>query len=438
MATKIRVVLPGLEKDKPSWPHVNYDVEARATDVVKQLQRLLPDIEFSAAVYYTAEEAERGYREHEEGKFDGWVLYLACLGGKGMGDFYLNNVRPLVVADELYSGSGSFLRFCSKIQAENLPVATVASSNVTDLARTVQLLDVTRQLAHTRILVFSNDDPPVFASPEEIDAARRIFGTEVILKSGADLERAYAAVPEKKATPLRDQWIAEAKGVVEPNSEEILRSARMHQALKNLMAEYDAQAVSVDCLSLFYSGETSAYPCISFFELNNRGETGVCEGDIRSTIGQLMFRYLDDKPAYVSDPVIDEATGQIIYAHCVATNRPCGPQGPANPYVIRSHAEDRKGASIQSLLPLGKTVTTIAVSPKNAALALHTAETVANLEEERACRTKLAAKADVEKIQQNYHFELFGLHQVTCYGNYRWEMKQLARLLGLTLYEQDR
>jgi len=33
---------------------------------------------------------------------------------------------------------------------------------------------------------------------------------------------------------------------------------------------------------------------------------------------------------------------------------------------------------------------------------------------------------------------MFGWHQVTCYGDYRKEIKHLARLLGLKLVEQDR
>ena len=51
--------------------------------------------------------------------------------------------------------------------------------------------------------------------------------------------------------------------------------------------------------------------------------------------------------------MIDTSKNHIIYAHCVAMTKPFGPAGPSNPYRIRSHAEDRKGASMQSLLPEG-------------------------------------------------------------------------------------
>ncbi len=212
----------------------------------------------------------------------------------------------------------------------------------------------------------------------------------------------------------------------------------MYLALKSAMEDAQADAVTVDCLGLYYADKLPAYPCLGFFQLNNEGLTGVCEADIDSALTQLLIRYTTGRPAYVSDPVIDTATGQIVYAHCVATNRPFGPDGLSNPYIIRSHAEDGRGASVQSLLPVGHQVTTAKVSIRNKAFAVHSARTVANVEDDKACRTKLAAEADVQKILDNYHSERFGWHRVTCYGDYRRQLIDLATLYGLDILEEDR
>ena len=171
--------------------------------------------------------------------------------------------------------------------------------------------------------------------------------------------------------------------------------------------------------------------------MNNDGSTGVCEADLDSTITQLMMRYLTKRPGYVSDPVIDTSSDQIIYAHCVATNKVYGPNGLANPYLIRSHSEDRKGASIQSLMPLGEKITTVKVNVVEKALSIHQGRTVANIEEDKACRTKLAAEVDARKILNNYHFEKFGWHRVTFYGDWRRDVINLATLLGLKVFEED-
>lgn len=196
-------------------------------------------------------------------------------------------------------------------------------------------------------------------------------------------------------------WQKKAREVVEPSSEEILKSAKLYIALKNIMLEKKIDAVTIDCLGLYYADKLKAYPCLSFFQLNNEGLTGVCEADLEFTITQLLMRYLTGKPGCVSDPVIDTASNQIIYAHCVATSKVFGPDGISNPYKIRSHSEDRKGASIQSIMPVGGKVTTFKINLNREKVVLHQAETAGNVEEDKACRTKLAAKTRAKKIMEN-------------------------------------
>jgi hypothetical protein len=58
------------------------------------------------------------------------------------------------------------------------------------------------------------------------------------------------------------------------------------------------------------------------------------------------------RPGYISDPVIDTSKRQIIYAHCVASNKVFGPHGGSNPFRIMTHSEDRSGASVRSILPV--------------------------------------------------------------------------------------
>jgi len=148
-----------------------------------------------------------------------------------------------------------------------------------------------------------------------------------------------------------------------------------------------------------------------------------------------MMRYLTGRPGYVSDPVIDTSEEEIIYAHCVSTNRVFGPSGRANPYIIRSHAEDGRGASVQSLMPTGEVVTTLKVDVGGKRMVIHTAKTTRNVDDPKACRTKLAAKTNAEKILANWEM---GWHRVTVYGNWRKAAMNLARLLGLSVVEEDK
>jgi hypothetical protein len=148
----------------------------------------------------------------------------------------------------------------------------------------------------------------------------------------------------------------------------------------------------------------------------------------------LLTTYLAQRPGYISDPVIDTSKSQIIYAHCVAPSKVYGPNGPTNPYHIRDHSEDRKGAAVRSLMPIGEMTTTLKLVPAEKTVVMHQAKTVDNIDEDRACRTKLAAVVkDARKLMAEW---AYGWHRVTVYGDYRIPVQTVSALLGFKLVEE--
>jgi len=254
------------------------------------------------------------------------------------------------------------------------------------------------------------------------------------------LDEAYNKADRGEAKKWAEKWIREAEKVVEPSREEIEKSGVMYLGMLDLMRQYKARAITINCLGGFYGGHMKAYPCLGFFQLNNDCYVGACEADMRSTVTMLLMSYLVGLPGYISDPVIDTSKNQIIYAHCVAPNKVFGPDGPTNPYHIRSHAEDRKGAANRSLLPLGKMTTTIQFDPRKrdgkGQVILHQGITVANIDEDKACRTKLAVevKGDINKLF-NYWDE-WGWHRVTYYGDLKHMVRHISALLGIEVIEE--
>ena len=61
---------------------------------------------------------------------------------------------------------------------------------------------------------------------------------------------------------------------------------------------------------------------------------------------------------------------------------------------------------------------------------MHQARTVANVEEDKACRTKLAAEVqgDINKLLQEW--DQWGWHRVTFYGNLKKPVEDIAALMG--------
>jgi len=302
--------------------------------------------------------------------------------------------RPTIFVDDLYGGSGEFLVAHAAAKRNAWKVAGVSSNDFNDVVAAARCFSCLKKLQQSNILRIGSG---FGCTPEGVE---KIFGTKTIYKEHVDLNKYYEKADKAEARKWADHWMKQADKVVEPKREEIEKSGAMYVAMREMMHEHKAQAITVNCLGGFYGGHITAYPCLGFFQLNNDGFVGACESDLKSTITMLLMAYLTGRPGYISDPVIDTSKNQIIYAHCVAPSRVFGPNGKENPYHIRSHSEDRKGAAVRSLMPLGELTTTLEFDPDTRKVILHQARTVANIDEDKACRTKLAAvvKGDLNKL----------------------------------------
>jgi hypothetical protein len=405
---------PGVQ----GWPNVGYDFEGRKKELAARLGSACPNIEFLAPpVPRTADDVARILAADSE--VDGYVLYLLGLPSSPVGALPASG-RPVVVVNDLYGGGIGTMR--------GPRVALVSSSSFDDVAQSVRMFEHLRRLRSSILL------DVVERTSAEAKPIEDILGTKVQAVSAAELNAAYDSADPAESGKWAATWIRTAEKIVEPSEEEVGKSGRMYVAMRNLLAERGAQGIAIDCLTLFYGGKMPAYPCLGFFQLNNDGAVGACEADLQSAITMLAMTYATGRPGYISDPVIDTAKGRIVYAHCVAPTRVFGPRGPANPFHIRDHSEDRKGASIRSLMPVGHVVTSLKFVPSQKTVVMHTARTVANIDDDKACRTKLAAEIpDAQKMLEGWSL---GWHRVTVYGDYRSRVRTMGSLLGFKVVEE--
>ena len=248
----------------------------------------------------------------------------------------------------------------------------------------------------------------------------------------AEVNEAWKAADRDESRAVADRWQKNAKVVEGVSRETLESSAAMYLGMKEVLRKHGANAITINCLGGFYGGHIHAYPCLGFHELCNEGLVGACEADVTSTVTQLVMAAMTKgRTGFISDPVIDTARRQIVYAHCVAPNRAFGPEGEANPYEILTHSEDRQGASLRSILPEGYMTTTLEV--KETGILFHQAKAVANDPDDRACRTKLCGEpvGDVEKLFTMW--DEWGWHRVTCYGDLKAPVEEFARARKLPL-----
>ncbi|UCF43251.1 MAG: hypothetical protein JSV99_11880 [Planctomycetota bacterium] len=428
---RIRLLFTHEPPENATWPNIGYDYEARKKQLTQNLRQGCPKIEFLPATAQNSEGAKKILES--DTNIDGYVVYMLGLW-TGAPQVIAASGRPTVYVDDLYGGSGEFLSAYAAARRNKLKVTGVSSSRFQDVADAVNCFECLKKLHSSVILnVGAGPDWWVYIPPK---LAKEHFGIKITDITFEQLDKAYKNTNPAEARKWADRWINNAEKVVEPSRETIEKSGAMYLAMLDLMQQHKAQAITINCLGGFYGGHMTAYPCLGFFQLNNDGLVGACEADTISTITMLIMTYLVSRPGYISDPVIDTSKNQVIYAHCVAPNKVFGPEGAANPYHIRNHSEDRKGAAVRSLLPLGEMTTTVQFDLRKKQVLFHQGKTVANIDEDKACRTKLAAevKGDIDKLFN--HWDKWGWHRVTYYGDLEQPVRHIAALLGYELIEE--
>ena len=425
---KIKLIFAHPSPEEPNWPNIGYDFKGRIKELNGMFQKNCPDIEFitNTVTSGTVEVANEILSDDKE--VDGYIVYLVgCLWGD-LSETIAASGKPTIFVDDLFAGSGEFLTSYARVKRKGLKVIGVSSSRFEDVIEAVRCIECLKKLRSSTVLVVGGE-------PDK--QIEEVYGTKMKKIEFNEINEAYQKVDINKAKNWANRWISEAEKVVEPSHKEIEKAAAMYLAMYKLMQQHHAQGITVNCLGGIYSGNmVPAYPCLGFMQLDNDGLVGGCEADQRSAITKLLMSYLAGRPGFISDPVIDTAKNQIIYAHCVAPTKVFGPEGTSNPFHIRSHSEDRKGACNRSLLPLGEMTTTIQFDHRKKQVILHQGKSVANIDEDKACRTKLAVEVEGDIFKLLNYWDEWGWHRVTFFGDLKHQVYNIALLLGFEIIEE--
>lgn len=473
--TRIRIIyaLHGEKQTGPDWPNKGFDFKPVMDRINRELGRRCKDFEFVPSLANGEEEAKKILEADQAagGGVDGYLVYQMNCWNRVVQTMATSG-KPVLYADFQFGGSGGFLVYNAAFlrnKAQN--VGFVASSDTRDLAEAVKCFNVVKHGGSPSDFVMATSqvrmkrtpaagrlackrDEVKCLSPREclerfkaskILAVRdqnsgpggEMMGIQVERISFAELNEAWKNADQDEARAVADQWTQAARKVEGVSRETMETSAAMYLAEKAVMKKHGANGITINCLGGFYGGHIHAYPCLGFHQLNNEAAVGGCECDVRSAATMLAGTILTQgRPGYISDPVIDTAKRQIIYAHCVAANKVFGPEGPANPFEILTHSEDRQGASVRSWLPTGYMTTSLEFEPARKEILFHRAKAVDNDPDDRACRTKLCAEpvGDLEKLFAMW--DQWSWHRVTFYGDLKEPIYALAEALGWKVVEE--
>jgi hypothetical protein len=340
---------------------------------------------------------------------------------------------PTVLFSQPFSGHGWM--YFPQWHKQGKKIVLLPSSDWSELDRAVGLLRVPAWMKQSRIIAWgAPQGTPAACSAEEI---KKRFGAELISVSNDRVQQMMKAIDPKAAeAEAEEYWLSKAKKIVEPSRQEIIESARLYLAIKDLMIQERAQAItSSHCMG-------NPRGCLTFSKLNDLGFVGACEGDMDSTLTMLMFAYAFRRPGFITDPVIDRAKGAMVHFHCTSATMMDGPNSPRLPFSIRTQTDSKGGVALEVENRVGQPVTCAKLV--NLDTMLYTPGKICETSTSpMACRTQFAqAVPEAQRLFLNWGEDVIKggvmtlLHRVVFYGDYAAAIRDLGDLMGFKVIEE--
>lgn len=415
-----------------AWPKPEFDVpgaRAKYDAYIGRLAIRFPDVEFVGrqALAGGDESVQRIKQSGAEG--------ILCVKiGPSMPTWSLAAGLPLAIYDTPFSIHEWIL--IQEQRRAGKPIVHLPSRDLKEIDFAVSLLKTAAQMRKSKILIVS-------ALPgKRQETIKNKFGCDVIPITTPQAVEAHQKVDAKLGEELAERlFFKTAKKIVEPNREEIIKSAKMYVAMRQMLAQHQAQAITINCLGGIPI-KILGYPCLGFAQLLDEGRPGVCEADLDSALTMLLFQYAVNKPGFITDPLFDLSKNAAIHAHCVAPRRMDGPEGEPHPYNIRTHRDDNRGASAEVAMRVGQKITCAKVI-NDGAILTSTGKIIEGKVpdfDDCGCRTQITVEVDgsAEKMLENFSKDITHardmrtlLHRVVFYGDHTRMVHHLSHLMGL-------
>ncbi|MGA2063486.1 MAG: hypothetical protein ABSG86_00875 [Thermoguttaceae bacterium] len=363
------------------------------------------------------------------------ILHLSAHGGDApVLSTLIDAGLPTALFTPPFSGHGWM--YFPQWHKQGKKVVLLPTSDWGEIDKVAGLLRAAAWIKQTRILAVGG--PHGTAAACSAEQVKKRLGADLVTIPNQQVMDAMRAIDPKAAeAEAQEYWIGPTREIVEPTPPEIVDSARMFLAIKNLMLQHKAQAVcSVHCM-----GDPRG--CLTFSKLNDLGLVGGCEGDIDSTLTMLLFSYAFRVPGMISDPVVDTAKNALVHFHCTSATKMDGPGGKRLPFRIRTQTDSQGGVALEVEHRVGQTVTCAKLVNLDTML-ITPGKILETSRSPLACRTQFAQSVpDARRLFLNWGAGVIKgdvmtlLHRDVFYGDYLKPVQDLGQLLGFKVIEES-
>lgn len=404
------------------WPGTSYDVEGRMRDCVAKIKEAEKELGLSILIeeepLYNNGAVARFIESVKASNPDGVLLIPLHMNTWTQVTKICDAGLPTVVFAPIGMSFTGHIKDLSKKQG-----VYVASTMDFDAAKYgLRMIWAMRQMKRDTIVVLRGDKP-----------AEDTWGTlgtrlrTIPRQQFADEIERVGDAPE--AREIAREYTQNARKIVEPSPQDVINSAQVYLAARNMLEAEGASGITVDCLGLLGERKVFVTPCLAWSKLLDEGVPAACEADTEAVMTFLMLQRLFDKPGFMQDPVADTVRNVFIGAHCTSPTRLNGIHGPQEPFILRSHSESDITVSMQVLWREGQRITiTKFQGPEQVLVGTATVRTNINTPPAGGCRTSV--ETDVDDVPEAA--DVKGFHQVFVYGDeHARQLRAFCQMAGL-------
>lgn len=404
------------------WPGAAYPVDKYEKEYPKEAKRIGDEIGVTvkfAETCYDNEGVAKFIETLKENPPDGVLIIPLSMGMWDLVDKITNVGIPAVI----FASVGTVFTGHVSQRSRQKGIYFISSLDFAQIRKGLRMIYTKNRLANDRVLVLRGDaDEPEDAVVENIGTKVRTVGKQKVVD-------AYKEVGEtEEVKKIAREYMENAKKVVEPSQRDVINAARMYMACKKLLTEYEATAITMDCLGLIGSRLIDTTPCMGFSKLNDEGIPAACEADFDALLTMLIMKHMFGKPSFMNDPVPETVRNTLIAAHCTSATKLDGYGSKSEPFILRSHSESNIGVSPQVLWKEEQDIT-LAKFQGPGKMIIGSGTVIGNVETPPAggCRTSVEVK--MKGIEDSRDTK--GFHQLLMYGDHTKELKSLCQLLGI-------
>jgi len=408
-----------------SWPGNQFDAEGRQKQYTAALRdmekRLDVKIDVDKAPVANSNDAKRLAGEVQSQKPDGLLLVLFHNRSLHMVDLILKAAEKVGLPVVFYIGLG--VKHGTITRYRRAGVYFIQSlDNLEAIESGLRMIAAKKHLAQSVLLSITE-------AKEERETTEAFLGIRVRVIPYRRYAEAFRGATIDKAAR---RWIARftdgAREVRGLEQKALENAVRAHLGLKALLAEEEADAVTMNCLR-----RGMGKPCLSFAALNNNLIPATCENDLNAAYTQMLGQRLIGRPGFQHNPAYETEKNHYFGSHCTCATRLEGPEGPDRPFLLRRFLHSNEGScAIQVFWKGDEPVTMVHYYPgQPPTLDVYAGRVVTSHEMPPVggCTTNV----EIEIIDRADACLVKGHHNLLFCGNFARQFRLFAVLYGMKL-----